>query len=349
MFEPTSKDWWRALILYGNNMSTYKMGLGDLLINYANKNKEKIPLRELSEDFLDIYQERVNSGKHQKKRTLVNGEEKGLTVIETELKKIQQGETTREKAINSVQKGSLETMVLKKFHTVFNREIPDPFYQVTKTHLILQKNTLDTFTDNQNKPLNHELSSRWELLEFGFENTKKEESLVVDFDAEIVIKKNKRTPISQLRPILNGYQRGNCFYCGLKLDDSIEVDHVIPWSAVKHDEIWNLVLAHVDCNQLKTNKLPPKPFVKKLIQRNEIVLKSYLPLKEELKKVLGDDDKKRMKHVWSQYKIAENQNLPIWGESDKFDPSTDDFYKSWIGNRNATFWERKFDKIPQGN
>jgi len=349
MFEPTSKDWWRALILYGNNMSTYKMGLGDLLINYANKNKEKIPLRELSEDFLNIYQKRVNSGKHQKKRTLVNGEEKGLTVIETELKKIQQGETTREKAINSVQKGSLETMVLKKFHTVFNREIPDPFYQVTKTHLILQKNTLDTFTDNQNKPLNHELSSRWELLEFGFENTKKEESLVVDFDAEIVIKKNKRTPISQLRPILNGYQRGNCFYCGLKLDDSIEVDHVIPWSAVKHDEIWNLVLAHVDCNQLKTNKLPPKPFVKKLIQRNEIVLKSYLPLKEELKKVLGDDDKKRMEHVWSQYKIAENQNLPIWGESDKFDPSTDDFYKSWIGNRNATFWERKFDKIPQGN
>ena len=345
MFEPTSKDWWRALILYGNNMSTYKMGLGDLLINYANKNKEKIPLRELSEDFLNIYQKRVNSGKHQKKRTLVNGEEKGLTVIETELKKIQQGETTREKAINSVQKGSLETMVLKKFHTVFNREIPDPFYQVTKTHLILQKNTLDTFTDNQNKPLNYELSSRWELLEFGFENTKKEESLVVDFDAEIVIKKNKRTPISQLRPILNGYQRGNCFYCGLKLDDSIEVDHVIPWSAVKHDEIWNLVLAHVDCNQLKTNKLPPKPFVKKLIQRNEIVLKSYLPLKEELKKVLGDDDKKRMEHVWSQYKIAENQNLPIWGESDKFDPSTDDFYKSWIGNRNATFWERKFEKI----
>ena len=349
MFEPTSKDWWRALILFGNNMSTYKMGLGDLIINYANKNIEKIPLRELSEDFLDIYQERVDSGKHQKKRTIVKGEEKGLTVIETELKKIQQGETTREKAINSVQKGSLETMVLKKFHTVFNRQIPDPFYQVTKTHLILQKNTLDTFTDNQNKPLTHELSSRWKLLEFGFENTTKEESLEVDFDAEIVIKKNKRTPISQLRPILNGYQRGNCFYCGLKLDGSIEVDHVIPWSAVEHDEIWNLVLAHVECNQLKLDHLPPKPFVKKLIYRNEIVLKSYLPLKEELKKVLGDSGKKRMEHVWSQYKIGVNKPLTIWGGNDKFDPSTDDFYKSWIGNRNASFWERNFDKVPQGN
>ena len=345
MFEPTSKDWWRALILYGNNMSTYKMGLGDLLISYANKNKEKIPLRELSEDFLDIYQERVDSGKHQKKRTLVKGEEKGLTVIETQLKKIKLGETTREKAISIVQKDSLENMVLKKFHGVFHRQIPDPFYQVTKTHLILQKNTLDTFTDNQNKPLNQELSSRWELLEFGFENTKKEESLEVDFKSELVIKKNKRTSIAQLRPILNGYQRGNCFYCGLELDDSIEVDHVIPWTAINHDEIWNLVLAHVDCNHQKLAQLPPKPFVEKLIQRNEIVLKSDLPLKEELKKVLGDSAKKRMEQVWNQYKIAVNTGLTIWGGTDKFDPSNDDFYKSWIGNRNASFWERKFDKI----
>ena len=345
MFEPTSKDWWRALILYGNNMSTYKMGLGDLLISYANKNKEKIPLRELSEDFLDIYQERVDSGKHQKKRTLVNGEEKGLTVIETQLKKIKLGETTREKAISIVQKDSLENMVLKKFHGVFHRQIPDPFYQVTKTHLILQKHTLDTFTDNQNKPLNHELDSRWDLLEFGFENTKKEESLEVDFKSELVIKKNKRTSIAQLRPILNGYQRGNCFYCGLELDDSIEVDHVIPWTAINHDEIWNLVLAHVDCNHQKLAQLPPKPFVEKLIQRNEIVLKSDLPLKEELKKVLGDSAKKRMEQVWNQYKIAVNTGLTIWGGTDKFDPSNDDFYKSWIGNRNASFWERKFDKI----
>jgi 5-methylcytosine-specific restriction endonuclease McrA len=321
------------------------MGLGDLLINYANKNKEKIPLRELSEDFLDIYQERVDSGKHQKKRTWVKGEEKGLTVIETELKKIKLGETTREKAISIVQKDSLENMVLKKFHGVFHRQIPDPFYQVTKTHLILQKNTLDTFTDNQNKPLNRELDSRWKLLEFGFENTKEEESLEVDFKSELVIKKNKRTPIAQLRPILNGYQRGNCFYCGLELDDSIEVDHVIPWTAINHDDIWNLVLAHVDCNRQKLAHLPPKPFVEKLIQRNEIVLHSDLPLKEELKKVLGNSAKKRMEQVWTQYKIAVDTGLTIWGGNDKFDPSNDDFYKSWIGNRNASFWERKFDKI----
>ena len=82
---------------------------------------------------------------------MVNGEEKGLTVIERELKKIQQGETSREKAVNFVQKRCTRKYGFKKFHTLFNRQIPDPFYQVTKTHLILQKNTLDTFTDHQNK------------------------------------------------------------------------------------------------------------------------------------------------------------------------------------------------------
>ncbi len=99
------------------------------------------------------------------------------------------------------------------------------------------------------------------FLEFGFENIRKDESLEVDFDAETVIKKNKRTTISRLRPILNGYQHGNCFYCGEDLDDSIEVDHVIPRTAIDHDEIWNLVLAHEDCNRWKLAHLPPKPFV----------------------------------------------------------------------------------------
>ncbi len=62
MFEPTSKDFWRAIILYGSNMSTYKMGLGHLLINYADKNLEKIPLRDLSEDFMGLYSDKVKNG-----------------------------------------------------------------------------------------------------------------------------------------------------------------------------------------------------------------------------------------------------------------------------------------------
>ncbi len=345
MFEPTSKDFWRAIILYGSNMSTYKMGLGHLLINYANKNFQKIPLRDLSEDFLDLYQNRIQNGKPQSRRKIINGTETGLTYVEQESRKIQQDDKNKEKSVDAVLKNSLENMVLKKFHTLFKKQIPDPFYVVTDTNLVLQDNLLNLFTDKQNLVMNTEVLSRWDLLEFGFENTDDSESIEVSEDLEIIRKKNQRSQISKLRPVLNGYQRGKCFYCGEELDTTTDVDHVIPRVAIKHDEIWNLVLSHSECNKWKLHHLPPKPFVVKLIQRNEIVLQSDLPLKEQLKKVLGNTPEQRKEKVWSQYKIGVDRKLTIWEGSDKFDPSKDDFYKTWINNLHSTFWNRKLEKI----
>ena len=345
MFEPTSKDFWRAVILYGSNMSTYKMGLGHLLINYANKNLQKVSLRDLSEDFLTLYQDRTKSGKPQGRRKIVDGVEKGLTYVEQESMKIEQDDKSREKSIDAVLKNSLENMVLKKFHTLFKRQIPEPFYVTTDSHLILQDNLLNLFTDKQNSVMNSELLSRWDLLEFGFGNVQSNESLEIDENLEFVIQKRQRTQISRLRPVLNGYQNNACFYCGTELFDPIHVDHVIPHTAVQHDEIWNLVLSHEQCNLWKRDFLPQKHFVQRLINRNESVLKSDLPLKEELKKVLGITPEERNERVWGQYLIAKNKGLKIWEGDEKFDPAQDNFYKQMIHISNDSFWERKFDKI----
>jgi hypothetical protein len=345
MFEPSSKDFWRAVILYGSNMSTYKMGLGHLLINYANKNLEKIPLRDLSEDFLTLYEDRTKSGKPQSRRKVVGGVEKGLTYVEQESRKIQQDDKNREKSVDAVLKNSLENMVLKKFHTLFKRQIPEPFYITTDSHLILQGNLLNLFTDKQNSVMDSELLSRWDLLEFGFGNIQTYESLEIDENLEFVIQKKLRSQISRLRPVLNGYQNNSCFYCGTELYDPIHVDHVIPHDAIQHDEIWNLVLSHEQCNLWKSNFLPQKHFVQRLINRNESVLKSDLPLKEELKKVLGITSEQRKEKVWSQYSLAKNKGLKIWEGDEKFDPAQDNFYKQMIHISNDSFWERKFDKI----
>ena len=110
MFEPTAQDFWRAIILYGRNMSTYKMGLGHLLINYANKNSQKIPLHELGEDFLNLYQDRTKTGKPQGRRKIVDGVESGLTYVEQESQKILQDGKSQEKAVNDVLKNSLENL-----------------------------------------------------------------------------------------------------------------------------------------------------------------------------------------------------------------------------------------------
>jgi uncharacterized protein YpmB len=62
LFTPTAADYWRGLILYGKNQSTYKMALAQCLINSATKNSEKLTLDELAEDFFDIYVKRTRDG-----------------------------------------------------------------------------------------------------------------------------------------------------------------------------------------------------------------------------------------------------------------------------------------------
>ena len=94
---------------------------------------------------MGLYSDKVKANKPQSRRKIINGIEKGLTYVEQEARKIQQEGKNKEKAVDSVLKNSLENMVLKKFHTLFKRQIPDPFYKLTDTHIILQKNLLEQF------------------------------------------------------------------------------------------------------------------------------------------------------------------------------------------------------------
>ncbi len=144
---------------------------------------------------LNIYQNRIKNGKPQSRRKIVNGIETGLTYVEQESRKIQQDGKSKEKSVNMVLKNSLENMVLKKFHTLFKRQIPEPFYIVTDTHLVLQDNLLNLFTDKQNSVMDSEVLSRWDLLEFGFGNLQNAESIEIDENLEFVIQKKQRSVI----------------------------------------------------------------------------------------------------------------------------------------------------------
>ena len=86
---PTFTDYWRALILYGINQSTYKMALGHCLLSYAKENVEKVDLDTLAGDFLNLYTERCLAGKPQ---IAVQGR---MTYVEHELQNIKSGTKTR--------------------------------------------------------------------------------------------------------------------------------------------------------------------------------------------------------------------------------------------------------------
>lgn len=63
------------------------------------------------------------------------------------------------------------------------------------------------------------------------------------------------------------------FYTGDVLEDNdISVDHVIPWSFMYSDDIWNLVLTSKSYNSSKSNHIPSDSIIEKLVQRNELLL-----------------------------------------------------------------------------
>lgn len=84
----------------------------------------------------------------------------------------------------------------------------------------------------------------------------------------------KRNDLSAYRQILyEEFESKNCFYCGRLLQpDKIDVDHFIPWSFIKDDNLWNLVLACPTCNRKKNDRLPVGKYLTDIINRNQNIL-----------------------------------------------------------------------------
>jgi len=63
------------------------------------------------------------------------------------------------------------------------------------------------------------------------------------------------------------------FYTETPLDiHDISVDHVIPWSFMYSDDIWNLVLTSKSHNSSKSNSIPSEEIISKLKERNRNLL-----------------------------------------------------------------------------
>lgn len=78
----------------------------------------------------------------------------------------------------------------------------------------------------------------------------------------------KRTNLANIRNILFTEFESKCFYCQVPLKSKIDVDHFIPWSFVKDDNIWNMVLSCPKCNRSKNDRLPDIHYLTTIIERN---------------------------------------------------------------------------------
>lgn len=90
----------------------------------------------------------------------------------------------------------------------------------------------------------------------------------------------KRNNLTMYRRILyEEFENKTCFYCGKQLSpDKIDVDHFIPWSFIKDDKLWNLVLACPECNRKKSDRLPADRYLNALLSRNQrLIIEKHRP------------------------------------------------------------------------
>ncbi|WP_024870574.1 HNH endonuclease [Tolumonas lignilytica] len=323
----TNEDYLKGIILFGLNAATYKMGLAKVLLAAAKEQKNQLFWDELSSEFFLLYKDRIATNQMP---------QQGIAHRQTAMERIVQqhssGKLSASDAIEQVGvKGFID--VIPRFQTIgTNKEIvKEYFYEFDYGKKLTLKDSLLNFTKGQLAELEAEIDARWGLLEGAFAINQKQFQLANDIREIYLYSGYERKPLTNNIPFLSGYQGNVCFYCGEPLEEDIHVDHVLPRQVLHHDEIWNLVLSHSDCNLLKSDRLVGKHFIEKLIARNENIMGSNHPWKAKIAAALGSTLKQRSTSLLKHYQnVSTVIGTNYWGGSASYNPATDPFYKKLI-------------------
>ena len=116
------------------------------------------------------------------------------------------------------------------------------------------------------------INFKWAQLLEKFNHSPRIASKVKDISDNTI----KRSSLTKYKNILlksNNYQAID-FYTGKVLQENdISVDHVIPWSFIYSDDIWNLVLTSKSNNSSKSNIIPSQDVIESLKERNARLVK----------------------------------------------------------------------------
>ncbi|PFP09369.1 HNH endonuclease [Priestia megaterium] len=94
-----------------------------------------------------------------------------------------------------------------------------------------------------------------------------------------------------------------CFYCSEIIDDTdVSIDHVIPWSYMFSDDLWNLVYCHKEENSKKYNRLPSEEDIVRLENRNILLLQRMENKSREYDQLQIAVEKDYLKKFWTSFK-----------------------------------------------
>jgi len=323
---PSIESYWRAIVLFGKNVASYKFALATSLLELAPQGKTSITLDELAEPFSR------NICKH-----LLIAPKQGTSQSSQFLdacRKFNTGEISKDELLSVTSKKGFNN-VIDAFHIVNNTPVPIPFfhknYSGNSKQIVLSDDLFKLQELKFYKDFDNEVNARWNLVETAWELGVSRNLLNIqynDLDSEFFVEDAfRRKSVTSAKDALNGYQKGKCFYCfdDITVNGSdglvCDVDHFFPHTLkrvmekVNLDGVWNLVLACPRCNRGGGGKFAFVPSVKylaRLHKRNEFLISSHHPLRETLMNHMGANEQNRVSFLKNIDKTAINLLIHRW-------------------------------------
>ena len=317
----------RSIFLLGANTATYKFALAKSLLELHRTAKTFISLDELSPIYAKHLIEHIKTEKRQ-----LSGS--GTSKLLNSLHLYSQDQISEDLML-SITRAEGFKYVLDAFHNLPNKQKASYFFEKSvqgkKQGIVLTDNLFKIYQSTDFDSFESEIEGRWNLVESAWSE---DQLIKVQYDTDTeklyylkpvsnnsFLHSHLRTDLTPVRKPLNGYQKGKCFYClkhisiEPKQGNTCDVDHVIPMSiqyGSKYDlqlnHVWNLVLACQQCNRWeeggKSANLPQVQFMHRLHQRNEYLIESNHPLKENIIQMAGKKSEQRLDFILKHFEFA---------------------------------------------
>jgi hypothetical protein len=300
----TSEDHWRAIVLYGRNVASYKFALAKALIDLKPKAGSLLKMEDLAPTYAQHICRHLKDSPKQ-------ATSKSSRFLEA-CSKFNEDGNQQQLTAEALKWGF--NNVIDAFHVVGAAPLPLRFYideRASLGGLRITDEFAKALESVQHRNLSHEVEARWNLVESAWNLGLSPSMLTIQHENEdqilwAITNDGRRKSLASSRASLNGYQRGKCFYCGtnISIDPPLtaDVDHFFPHALKQSsgfgivDGIWNLVLSCRDCNRGESGKfvgVPSLRLLQRLYVRNEYYIGSHHPLRETLMKQTGATEPER--------------------------------------------------------
>jgi len=332
--EPTLEENWRAIVLFGRNVASYKFALAKALLQLRPASGQLLKLGELAPVYARYLSDHLRVADKQ-------GTSRSSKFLDG-CRKFNSGEVTQDQLTEATIRYGFNN-VIDAFHVVGQRETPKRFYIDERRNndgIRITEELAGLLSSSQATDLPQEVEARWRLVETAWELGVSRSVVAVDYDAEnewlfSVDRRRKRKPITGSRSAFNGYQKGKCFYCfsEIHIDPAgtsyPDVDHFFPHVLKNYgfsiliDGVWNLVLSCRECNRGaggKFDRVPNLHLLKRLHRRNEFLISSHHPLRDVLMQQTGNTETERVAFLNDMHNQARAALIHEWESVERAAP-----------------------------